>query len=160
MKTSQVILTRRLTTGTSSSETDLGLDEHLHLFHVGRGVERKRQVHMQHIAECGACADDAQAKARIAQPARVEGVDVVVAPGAVGVEERNAASPMRNSHHTYRSVKYQSNPDWTGPPPRWRSDLSQPASTNSWAVEGDFQWVPCAAYGCALSTRQQRCALT
>src|SRR5213592_3278177 len=57
------------------SETRPGLDQKLHLLDLGRGVERERDVDVQNVAERRSRADDAQAEAGVAEPARIELVD-------------------------------------------------------------------------------------
>jgi len=56
-------------------EAGARLDQKLQLLQVRDGVDRKGQVDVQRVAEGRARADDAQAHAAIAQPARIELVD-------------------------------------------------------------------------------------
>src|SRR5688572_29873422 len=68
-----------------------GLDQELCLLDAGVRVEREGEVGVQHVALGGACAEQAQAEADVAQPAGVDGVLVLAFPGAPDVGEHCAA---------------------------------------------------------------------
>ena len=54
--------------GLDGSEAQLRFHQQLHHSDVGRGVERERQIHVQHVVERRPRVDDTQPKARVGEP--------------------------------------------------------------------------------------------
>src|SRR6185436_6839085 len=74
-------------------EADLGLEQKLHGIDAGIAIQRECDVGVPHIAERGAGAENAQAEADIAEPARIDGVGVlrIAPPRTAHVEEHRTA---------------------------------------------------------------------